>query len=94
MRRTLIPTLLLLACHGGAERSPARLETAASEMPAGHPIPLSVIVKDSAGAGKSGVSVTWRVTHGAGSVAPSRSVSDRDGRASATWTVGPDSLAQ
>ena len=51
----------------------------------GLPLPLKVKV-DSAGIPKAGVTVKWHAT--AGSVAPTESVTDRDGVASAAWTLG------
>ena len=49
------------------------------------PLPLKVKV-DSAGVPKAGVTITWQTT--SGSVDPTQSVSDKDGVASAAWTLG------
>lgn len=45
-------------------------------------------VTNSAGAALSGVSVSWAVTAGGGSVAPSSSTTDASGQARTTWTLG------
>jgi plastocyanin len=50
------------------------------------PLPLQVLVQ-SDGKPKSGVTVTWLVS--AGAVVPTASVTDLNGRASASWTLGP-----
>ena len=50
--------------------------------------PLAVRVTDQAGAGVSGVQVSWAVTTGAGSLAASSTISDAQGQASVMWTLG------
>ena len=41
------------------------------------------------GSGLAGTSVSWTVTGGAGSASPATSVTDSNGQASTTWTLGP-----
>ena len=52
------------------------------------PNPLVVIVTDGAGDPAVGVTVTWSVASGGGSVTPLTSVTGADGTASTTWTLG------
>lgn len=49
---------------------------------------LVVLVADGNGNPAAGISVTWVVTDGAGSVSPPASVTDELGRASTSWTLG------
>jgi plastocyanin len=51
--------------------------------------PLRVRVTDGFGNGVPGVSVSWAVTGGGGSIAPPTSVTGADGSTSATLTLGP-----
>jgi hypothetical protein len=53
------------------------------------PTPITVQVSDSQGAAQSGVTVTWVVMTGAGSVGTHSSVTDGSGQASTSWTLGP-----
>jgi hypothetical protein len=53
------------------------------------PLPLVVKVSDGTGRGLSGVSVSWAVTGGGGTVDPRTSVTDSAGLASAMWVLGP-----
>lgn len=48
----------------------------------------TVVVLDTAGNPLAGVTVTWQVISGGGSVSASQSVSDSSGEASTTWTLG------
>lgn len=48
----------------------------------------NVVRVTQSGAAQSGVSVTWAVTAGGGSVDPATSTTDSDGLASTTWTLG------
>ena len=48
----------------------------------------AVVVRDAAGNGVAGVSVTFTVTGGGGLVAPGAVTTDADGRAAAEWTLG------
>jgi Bacterial Ig domain/Carboxypeptidase regulatory-like domain/Bacterial Ig-like domain (group 1) len=50
--------------------------------------PLVVVVVDDADNPVSGVTVTWRVESGAGSVTPRTSPTDGSGRSSTAWTLG------
>ncbi|HRN52051.1 MAG TPA: Ig-like domain-containing protein, partial [Gemmatimonadaceae bacterium] len=52
------------------------------------PTPLAVVVSDNFGNPISGVSVTWTVTAGGGSMSAPSSVTDSLGQASVTWTLG------
>ncbi|MBI2409377.1 MAG: Ig-like domain-containing protein, partial [Gemmatimonadetes bacterium] len=54
---------------------------------------LVVVIEDARHRGLAGVTVTWRVVSGGGSVTAS-SVSDAHGRATASWTLGPTPGAQ
>lgn len=50
--------------------------------------PLTVTVTDAAGAPVAGATVTWFVTGGGGSVAPTTSTTDANGRANTVFTLG------
>lgn len=54
------------------------------------PEPLVVEVTDRDGNFVEGASVTWVVTGGGGLVSPATSATDAQGRATTTWTLGPD----
>ena len=58
------------------------------------PSPLVARVIDSDGEGVGGVTVTWTVTAGGGSVSQRSSVTDGSGNASTHWTLGPISGVQ
>ena len=58
------------------------------------PNPIVVRVSDSLGGGVSGKSVTFAVATGGGSVAPTSALSDVNGLASTTWTLGTATGAQ
>lgn len=58
------------------------------------PAPYRVIARDVNGQPVAGVSVTWAVTSGAGSVDPPSSVTGSDGAASATHSLGPSAASQ
>jgi adhesin/invasin len=51
--------------------------------------PIVVAVTDAEGNPVSGAAVTWVVTAGGGSVDPTTSMTDADGHASTSWTLGP-----
>jgi hypothetical protein len=53
--------------------------------------PLVVQVRDATAVPVSGATVNFSVTAGGGSVSPTNTVSDANGRASATWTLGANS---
>jgi hypothetical protein len=50
--------------------------------------PLVIQLTDAHGTPRSGVTITWTVTRGGGSVIPEASQTGLDGRASAIWTLG------
>ncbi len=52
------------------------------------PTSISVIVKDAFANPVSGVTITWSIVHGGGSVNPSTSVTNAGGIASTSWTLG------
>jgi hypothetical protein len=56
--------------------------------------PLRVQVTDSKGNPAAGVSVTWSVLSGGGSIAPTTSSTDNSGMASAQFTLGPSAGQQ
>jgi plastocyanin len=58
------------------------------------PTALQVRVTDEFGNPVAGVAVTWSVTGGGGSVAPTGSVTNAAGNATTTWTLGPTVGAQ
>lgn len=58
------------------------------------PAPYRVIARDANGQPVAGVSVTWTVTSGAGSVDASLSMTGSDGAASATHSLGPTAASQ
>ena len=58
------------------------------------PAPLVVSLADAHGNATPGVTVTWQVTVGGGSLSVPSSVSDAQGHASATWTLGAAAGAQ
>src|SRR5688572_5779827 len=51
--------------------------------------PLVVKVAAASGAGVANVTVIWAVTEGGGSLAATSVVTDRQGQAAITWTLGP-----
>jgi plastocyanin len=53
------------------------------------PLPLTVLVKDGSGNAAAGVTVSWAVTGGGGSVATASSLTDANGQATMTRTLGP-----
>jgi plastocyanin len=62
----------------------------------GNPLPVaySVVARDASGRPVPGVSVTWAVASGGGGVDPSVTVTDADGVASTTHTLGPTDAVQ
>lgn len=88
----LVPVLVMVvvACWGDSRPRPAAVESGALPEPIGRTVPLSIMVRDSEGGPVAGASVTWRVTGGGGTVTPAASLTDQRGRATATWTLGPD----
>lgn len=72
------PTAKTIAVNGGDNQvAPAGTALA----------PLSVVVKDSTGAGVQGITVNWAAASGGGSVSAAASVSDANGVASITRTL-------
>jgi len=53
------------------------------------PGPILVRVTDAAGGAVAGVTVTWSVASGGGSVGASSTTTDASGQTSTTWTLGP-----
>ena len=51
--------------------------------------PLAVVAKDQYGNPTPGLTVTWQVSGGGGSVGAASSATNEQGRASTTWTLGP-----
>lgn len=90
----------LAACDGStAPATPAAVEIASGDGQEGSVAttlddPLAVRVVNESGAGVSGVSVSWEVTGGEGSIAPRTDETGSDGRAEADWTLGPQTGAQ
>jgi hypothetical protein len=86
--------LLVAACRSGTEPPAAASITRVGDEHrqgmANAPLaePLSVRVTDGAGNPVAGVTVTWSVTAGGGSVAPGSSATDANGVASTSWTLG------
>ncbi|MEO8090378.1 MAG: Ig-like domain-containing protein [Gemmatimonadales bacterium] len=60
-----------------------------AEVSTGLPTALAVRVTDAAGNDAPGVTVTWSVLDGGGSIAPASSVSGADGVATTVFTLGP-----
>lgn len=98
--RTILPVLAaaaLAACDGGTVatlRTPAALEVVSGdgqEGTAGATLhrALSVRVVDDEGHPLAGYTVSFVVTSGGGEVEPGADVSGADGRASASWALGP-----
>lgn len=53
-------------------------------------LPIVIVVRDASGAAVAGVRVTW-VAEDGGAIDPVESVTDREGTAAATWTLGGNS---
>ncbi|HSU18081.1 Ig-like domain-containing protein [Longimicrobium sp.] len=101
--RRIFPALLLFAaaCSDTTQPAPtpgagtpARVAVVAGDAQLGTPgnplaAPLTVLVADSAGRPVQGVSVVWTVEEDAGTLSVDSVRSGADGRASATWTLGP-----
>jgi len=61
---------------------------------AGSTVPVVLQVRDALGNGISGVTLTFAVTSGGGSLSASSGVTDASGQAPVTWTLGPLNGAQ
>ena len=107
MRRVgaLVAALLFLACGGGGTEPPpvvgeaTELVKGAGDLQVWYfnnalPTPYRVIARDANGQPVAGVSVTWAVTSGAGSVNAPLPVTGSDGAASATHSLGPSAASQ
>jgi len=89
----------LLACSGGDEGRlqppvPSQIQSnggGGQDGAAGSalPVPLSVLVTNSAGDPVDGVEVTWSVLTGGGTVSPASSTTNTDGVATTQFTLGP-----
>ena len=84
---------------GPGDSAPASLDIVAGgtqEGVAGDPLGQSVVLRVTDGDGDPvrGVPVTWTVVSGGGTVAATSDSTDRDGRASARWTLGTASREQ
>ena len=81
------------------DATPTKIEMVTGDAQAGIvgsalPLPLIVKVTDELGRPVVNQNVTFTVESGGGQVAPGSSATGSDGRASATWTLGPDAGAQ
>jgi hypothetical protein len=95
IRRALLLIALLAACGEDGGGDPSDAGTIAADGGGGQSAvvgstlaPYQVKVTDLNGAPKEGVTVTWTVQLGGGSVAPGSSVTDAQGLAEATATLG------
>ena len=94
----LLAALLALTRCGGESTGPAGPRPSAMAAVSGDgqtdtagrtlPQPLVVKVTTSAGAGVSGIAVSWAVTAGGGSLSASSVTTDAQGQAAVTWTLG------
>lgn len=99
----LVGGLALSACggggNGGTGPTPNTIAVSAGNnqvAPAGSALPesLAVIVRDQAGAPLAGVTVTFAVTAGGGSVSPASRQTDASGIAKTRRTLGPNAGTQ
>lgn len=87
--------VLVAACGGGTDVPPAAaVARIGGDQQQGTintvlTVPLSVRVTSSGGLALEGVTVSWTVTSGGGSVSPPTSVTDVNGVATTAWTLGP-----
>jgi hypothetical protein len=90
----LVPVLVMVvvACWGDSRPRPAAVESGAVPEAVGRKVPLSIVVRDVEGGPVSGASVTWRVTGGGGTITSETGSTARRGRATASWTLGPDNV--
>ncbi len=93
----LAVVLMALAACGGGTTEPAPTATTLALVsgggqtgPAGQALPQALVVKatTSAGAGVAGVSVTFAVTAGGGTLSAASVTTDAQGQATTTWTLG------
>src|SRR6267143_2333983 len=97
---TLLSAAVIVACGDPAGSSPvpaglAILSGDAQTGVAGQPLPrpLVVTVGDVNGRAVEGAAITWELS-GAGSISGPSAYTDARGRASATWTLGPEGRTQ
>lgn len=89
-----------LLCQGVTEaETVGRIRILAGQdqcAPAGTELPtvLRVRVVDAAGTAEAGAEVRWTVSSGTGTPSADSAITDADGRASITWTLGPESGGQ
>jgi hypothetical protein len=93
-----LASLVLAACGGGGGGHKTPPTASSVTMASGNnqtavagsvlPTALSVSVKDSSGRVVLGVSVSWTVVAGGGSVTPATSTTDSGGLATTNWTLG------
>lgn len=85
----------LAGCGSGTEVPPAAsLSRTAGDQQEGTintalSLPLAVRARGTDGSPITGVTVTWTVTSGNGSVTPATSITDAEGTATTVWTLGP-----
>jgi plastocyanin len=85
---------LLIGCGGGGGTPPSIINIAkvagdGQSAMVGQPLaePLTVVVTDG-GTPSAGTTVTWSTTTAGGSLVPNSGLSDADGHASTSWTLG------
>jgi TolB protein len=93
-----MPAVAVVACGGKESTAPPGPTSSAIALVAGDnqtgvvgealAQPLVVKVTDPAGAGAAGVTVTWLVTAGGGSLSTMSTQTDTRGQAQVTWTLG------
>ena len=90
-------------CGGGltlpSDATPSKIEMVTGDAQAGIvgsvlPLPLVVKVTDKLGRDVVDQNVTFTVESGGGQVSPASVTTGSDGRASTSWTLGPDAGAQ
>jgi plastocyanin len=89
----LSTTFTLTATQAPTDNTPAAIEISSgnnqSAIVGGSlPAPLAVVVRNAASEALSGITVTWTVTQGGGSVGSATSTTNAQGIASTTYTVG------
>lgn len=95
VRAVVVVSILSAACGdstgpGSGPESMAVLSGNGQTGVVGNALALPIIaqVLNASGGGVSGVSVTFQMTAGGGTVSPTQVVTDADGAASASWTLG------
>ena len=97
----LLASLFSVACSDKSTSPPQPATVAAvvstiAPAPVGATLtsPITVVVRDAGGTALSGISVTFAVTQGGGSVAPATVTTGNSGEASTAWTLGTTPGAQ